>query len=250
MLKRLLPFILVLTLLVCSLAGCQPKEEGTDFIYRRNGKEESYTLTRVEYCPNDVKIDTFNGMPVTAIADRAFYGLKYENIRSVVIGDSVKSIGESAFWYSPNLSHLVLGKGLEYIGESAFEDCDSLSYVNVPDRVYEIGARAFAICNGSLARVDMGKCVSIIGEEAFASCLSLQVVTLPLSLTRVEYAAFAECPKLTRVFYEGTAEDWAKVEIADKNDKLIYNVYFFSAEKPTVAGNYWHYGADNQRVAW
>ena len=250
MLKKLLPFVLALTLLVCSLTGCQPKEEGTDFIYRRNGKEESYTLTRVEYCPNDVKIDTFNGMPVTAIASRVFYGVKYEHIRSVVIGDNVKTIGESAFWYSPHLSQLVLGKGLEYIGESAFEDCDSLSYVNIPDRVYEIGARAFAICDDRLSRVDMGKCVSIIGEEAFEACLALREINLPLSLTRIGHAAFAECKSLTHAFYEGTAEDWARVEVEGGNAQLVDHLYFFSAEKPAASGNYWHYGAGGHPEAW
>ena len=237
-------------LLVCALSGCQAKEEGVDVLYRLNKGKESYTLTRVASCPDSLIVNRFNGLPVTAIGDKAFYGASCANLQSLVIGDSVTSIGDYAFWYSPNLSSLELGAGLESIGDSAFEDCDSLRQVKIPDRVYKIGERAFAICNGSLASVEMGKCVSVIGKEAFTGCLSLKAVTLPMSLTSVGQAAFAECPKLTYVFYEGTEADWARVKVGEKNSNLIDHLYFYSAERPTDGGRYWYYGWDGYPTPW
>lgn len=61
--------------------------------------------------------------------------------------------------------------------------------------------------------------VTSIGDYSFAE-YELQSMFLPLSLERIGQYAFWHCPVLTDIFYAGSEEDWAKVEIGQKNDGL------------------------------
>ncbi len=54
--------------------------------------------------------------------------------------------------------------------------------------------------------------------------------------------AFNGCSKLT-VFYKGTIEEWKKISINNylNLDEILY---YYSENKPTDDGNYWHYDTD------
>jgi len=47
------------------------------------------------------------------------------------------------------------------------------------------------------------------------------------------------------VYYEGTEEEWARVNINNEYNanKALNNAtkYFYSENEPTTEGNYWHY---------
>ena len=246
--KKIVALCLVLLMLFCLMTSCQTVEKEDGYTYRLNKDKESYTLVEVEKCGTNVTIDKFHGLPVTVIGDEAFE--KRDNIQSVVIGDSVVEIGEEAFGYSPELSHLEIGKNVQIIGKSAFYDCDALSSVNIPDSVVQIRDYAFAICNQSLKSVRLGKNVTSIGEFAFESCLSLRSINLPQNVQTIGNSAFADCRELTYVFFEGTPADWAKIEVSEGNTPLLSHLYYYSHTQPNAAGNYWHYNAEGNPVAW
>ena len=91
-----------------------------------------------------------------------------------------------------------------------------------------------------------------IGYGAFNSCIKLKSVVLPKSLTQIEELAFASTVEL-RLFYESTAEDWAKVEKTDEN---MPETYFYSDTEPPLNedgtaydGNYWRY-VDGVPTVW
>ena len=67
-----------------------------------------------------------------------------ENIKSVVIEDSVTSIGYSAFYGCSNLTSITIPDSLTSIGEWAFGCCSSLTSITIPDSVTSIGERAFS----------------------------------------------------------------------------------------------------------
>ena len=51
--------------------------------------------------------------------------------------------------------------------------------------------------------------------------------------------------RFSTVFYMGTAEDWAKISIAEYNENLISAMrYYYSENEPEENGNYWHYDRD------
>ena len=68
--------------------------------------------------------------------------------------------------------------------------------------------------------------VSSIGNSAFCGCSSLTSVTIPASVTNIEYGAFMDCGKLTDIYYEGTAAQWAAINI---NNEQGYNAQVLKA---------------------
>ena len=72
-------------------------------------------------------------------------GVKDKGIKSVVIPDSVTSIGAGAFSRCP-LTSVTIGNGVTSIGKNAFYGCSSLTSVTIPDSVTSIGESAFRGC--------------------------------------------------------------------------------------------------------
>lgn len=104
----------------------------------------------------------------------AFYNCK--NLVSVMISDSVTSIGTGAFSGCENLTTIRLPSGITEISSYMFRDCKSLTSITIPDSVTSIGDGAFYGCE-SLNNVIIPESVSSIGKYAFSSCNSLTSLT-------------------------------------------------------------------------
>ena len=140
--------------------------------------------------------DTYNGLPVTTIYSQAFY--QNGVITSVIIPDSVTSIGYRAFSACTSLASVVIPDSVTSIGSSAFSHCDSLTSVVIPDSVTSIGDHAFAYCF-NLTSVVIPDSVTSIGDSAFWGCDSLTSVVIPDSVTSIGDYAFAYCYSLTGI---------------------------------------------------
>lgn len=110
---------------------------------------------------------------VKIIGDKAFYNCK--GITSVDIPDSVQEIGLWAFYECKALPHITIPDSVQKIGQSAFEGCTALAAVVIPDSVKEIRSKAFAECI-SLTAIVIPASVQTIGPEAFLDCKSLRTV--------------------------------------------------------------------------
>ena len=132
---------------------------------------------------------------------------------SVQIPASVTEIGQNAFYHCTKLKTVEFEEGsqLKALGDGVFVDCGKLETVELPSGITEIGAGAFANC-GSLKEFTIPANVETIGETAFALCKNLEKITIPKSVKKIGQAAFALCP-LQTVYYDGTAEEWANIEI-------------------------------------
>ncbi len=137
----------------------------------------------------------YNGVPVKTI-----YNFSFSNkaITSVLIPDSVTSIGSSAFYNCTSLTSVTIGDSVTSIGSSAFYNCTSLTSVTIPDSVTTIGSDAFYSCS-SLTSVTIRVSVTSIGSSAFEDCSSLTSVVIPDSVTSIGYSAFRDCTSLTSV---------------------------------------------------
>ena len=111
--------------------------------------------------------DTYNNLPVKTIYQEAFKNDKA--ITSVVIPDSVTSIGYNAFYYCDSLTSVTIGNSVTSIGDWAFSDCYSLTSINIPDSVTSIGTCAFRFCY-KLTSVTIPDSVTYIGSSAFSNC--------------------------------------------------------------------------------
>ena len=81
------------------------------------------------------------------------------NIKSVIIGDGVTSIGSSAFRVCTSLTSVTIQDGVTSIGDCAFYYCTSLTSVTIPDSVTSIENEAFNSCT-SLTSIDYNGTVS------------------------------------------------------------------------------------------
>ncbi len=106
-----------------------------------------------------------DGDTVTSVADNAF--CRVDTIRSVVLPDTVKSIGRSSF-AACTLSEIDFGNGVEYIGPSAFNSANYLTSVYIPDSVKTIDHGAFCWC-ARLKNVSVGNGLITLEQQAFAN---------------------------------------------------------------------------------
>ena len=122
----------------------------------------------------------YEGKPVTAIADLAFAdGVNYGTspaISTVVIPDSITSIGNFAFSGCTSLYTVVLSQNLITIGEGAFSNTPIPS-MKLPNTVTSIGASAFAQCH-NLSEVIIPDSVTTVGAELFYDAYNKMNVTV------------------------------------------------------------------------
>ena len=133
---------------------------------------------------------------VTSVGEQAFYDCR--SLASVVIGDSVTSIGDDAFCLCSSLTSVVIGDSVTSIGSSAFSGCSSLTSVVIPDSVTSIGSSAFYYCS-SLTSIVIPDSVTSISNYAFYYCYSLTSVVIPDSITSIGESAFNGCRSLANV---------------------------------------------------
>ncbi len=160
------------------------------------------SLDNKMYAVKAIGIGAFEGQNLTKvtfrdgieiIADKAFY---QNDLRELVLPESVKSIGDYAFAENTNLASATIGSGVETIGNYAFRK-DALAKITIPASVKTIGDYAFAE-NTNLASATIGSSVEAIGDYAFYKD-ALAEITIPASVKTIGDYAFAENSKLASV---------------------------------------------------
>lgn len=90
---------------------------------------------------------------------------------------------DSAFQNCTNLKSVVIEEGVKVIGQFMFSGCSKLTQIVLPDSVTAIGNSAFMYCF-SLSKITLGKNLSSIGSGAFTGCNYLyECYNLSSSLT-------------------------------------------------------------------
>ena len=220
-------------------------QESNGFAYTVTGDEA--TITGYTGSAKSLVIPSeLGGKPVTAIADKAFYGYKTPNI---YIPKTIKKIGEDAFWGTVisdefrficyegtknEWANIAIQKGNEQLDPKYLEgdppsarpyECNLSG-----DMVYQASDNAATLVRyfGADSKVDIpaelgGKPVTEIGVGAFGFCSSLTEVTIPKSVTSIGEMAFYDCGALATVYYGGTQEDWDALEknIGEENTPLL-----------------------------
>lgn len=146
---------------------------------------------------------------VNKIGEYAFY--KCNNLRNVTIPNSVTKIGNSAFSQCTNLIRIEIPDSITVIEEFSFFACDELASVILPNTVTRIEKSAFSYCD-KLTELQLGNSLEYIGLTAFVFCKNLPRVTIPNSVTTICEAAFGACLSLTEILFNGTIDEWNKIE--------------------------------------
>lgn len=109
------------------------------------------------------------------------------------------------------------------IGNSAFNNCTNLTSVTIPNKVISIGNSAFSGCSGLTKIIGYPKAVSVVAKQcnskafavvltngesiddfAFSDCSGLTSVTIPDCVASIGNSAFSNCSSLTKI--TGTAK--------------------------------------------
>ena len=155
---------------------------------------------------------------VTYIGDFAFSVLNH--LMSVVISDSVASIGHQCFFSCDSLTGIWVNEGNIYYSNSAdgvlfnkdkttlIQCPGAFKAYTIPDSVTSIGEDAFASCE-SLTSVIIPDSVTSIGRYAFDACDSLTSVMIPDSVTSIGKDAFSFCDSLTGIWVSEGNNDYS-----------------------------------------
>ena len=125
--------------------------------------------------------------------------LNGEEVKDLLIPNSVTSIGSNAFNGCSGLTSVTIPDAVMYIGRYAFSDCSGLTSVTIGNGVKSIEGYAFSWCSG-LTSVSIGNSVTSIGDKAFYYCSGLTSVTIGSGVKYIYDKAFANCPDLLDVY--------------------------------------------------
>lgn len=121
-----------------------------------------------------------------------------KRVKSLIVGNSVTSIGSEAFCFCTGLTEVTIGNGVTCIGSSAFAQCTGLKTVTIGNSVTSIYEYAFGSCTG-LTEILIPHSVISIGREAFSGCTGLTELLIPNSVTSIGTYAFSGCDGLKEV---------------------------------------------------
>ena len=156
----------------------------------------------------------------------AYMCYEMSNLNSVVIPNSVNSIGNRAFYNCTGLTSVVwnavncsdfssyssnpfynirtkitsfeFGDSVEHIPTYMCYGMSNLTSITIPNSVISIGNAAFNNCSG-LTSITIPNSVTSISEVAFYNCSSLTSIEIPDSVTSIGIRAFNNCSGLTSI---------------------------------------------------
>jgi len=175
--------------------------DARDFKFMRDGITNLAVLdisavTIQAYTGTGGTLTSATSYPAKKMPERSFYNIT--KLIAISIGNSVTSIGESAFWCCKGLTSITIPNFVTSIGKQAFGGCSGLTSITIPDYVTLIGDYTFFACSG-LTSVAIPNSVTSIGDGAFYGCKGLTSITIPNFVTSIGKQAFGGCSGLTSI---------------------------------------------------
>ena len=229
---------------------------------------------------------THNGKPYE-LREYAFYGC--DALTSVEFSAAVSSIPAYAFASCTRLERVVLPEGVTEIAAYAFSGCTALRELNIPRSVTAVFEESFYNCEAlkrlednvfyvdgwaidsqgyekklrpdtvglgvyaffvldDTAELVLPDGLRVICERAVCNATRLLRVVLPASLEYVDEMALVQCQMLVGVYYKGGIENAALFDGLLLPEEVA--VHYYSAEEPTVEGDFWYYDTEGNIQVW
>lgn len=155
---------------------------------------------------------SIDGKKVVAIRDSAF--TNNQTIKSVVIPDTVKKLGNNVFSQCLHLQRAILATGVTTLGDSVFYQCVNLNSVSLPNTITTMGKDVFRQCS-SLTSVDLPRFLNGVPEGVFYGCSKLTSFKYPDKPTYIGSNAFRLCSALKNYTIPYTVERIASYAYAN-----------------------------------
>jgi hypothetical protein len=151
------------------------------------------------YNGNEGTSENMTSYPDNELPTKSFASRRNMSVNSVLLPNSVTSIGEQAFYYCYSLKSINFPNSIRSIGNHAFEYCSQLRDVLIlSDSLRYIGDFAFYFCYGLSGSLSIPNKVNYIGEAAFSQCRNFNgELILPDSIDDIKQDAFSGCEKLS-----------------------------------------------------
>lgn len=177
----------------------------------------SYIIKKYLGNDEDLKIPKeHKDLNITEIGIYAFKG--NSTIKKVHIPNSIKVIGEGAFFQCSELEEVIfeIDSTIQVIEHGVFAHCNRLKSINLPSSIHRIGDSSFkntsissilfpkslevidreAFMDTKLMQVSIPKGVKHIGDGTFRNCSNLNKAILPNSLKKINAFVFEKCTSL------------------------------------------------------
>ena len=192
-----------------------------DIVYTDRNK------TKVAGCPSSCeKAAIVLPNSVKEIGDYAFFDCA--NLQAINVGTSLTTIGEFAFWYS-GLAAISLPNTVTSIGAKAFWRCSSLYLVRLPESLTEIKEEVFNGCT-SLMSITIPNSVTAIRRSAFYQS-GLRTLTIPDNVVQIDSAICRECTSLTQLTIGSGVRQISDYAFYNTNLSVVY---CNAAQAPTI----------------
>lgn len=143
-----------------------------------------------------------------------------EFIKDIEISDSLEFC-QAILWLHPE----ILPLGLVSIADK------SLSIIRVPEKaknrfdrivpIIAVAKGAFA-GNENITDIILPSSIERLPQGAFAGCSSLKNITIPKKIKHIKEKTFDGCCNLENIYYEGTPEEWDKIEIIHEKHEIEF----------------------------
>ena len=231
---------------VCTRCGATATEglrfkyvqgDGIDGVFCIGWDEEhaeghGYSHNETEYGTLDLIIpDVYEGYPVIGVSQEWAYSFLGDLcIRSVTLPDSVIYIGDQTFQDCNYLQSVSVGPYLDYLGSGAFEDTalenttanyeNGLLYLISRDRETKWLVKA----QEGLTDAVLDEDTMFVAADAFSYCDdTLSSLTFGTKIPCFYDDTFSVFNSLKNVYYNGTLEDWIKIEFYSDSANPLNN---------------------------
>ena len=193
----------------------------TDYELSEDGK------TLVKWNNKQTRVIDMNADPklknVTKIANNAFQkednGESYQ-LTTIIVGDRVTEIGNSAFRHCARLRTVDLPEGITRIENGTFDGCVRLQTIEIPEAVTSIGVGAFSSCM-KLYTMILPERVNSLGNAAFSNCASLHsVIIRNKTAFAIDNSVFTQTPIQNIYVFSEKVDDYKNVVAGPYKNKV------------------------------
>lgn len=191
--KWLFSVCLVVVFVCFSNSGVRAEDTEIDtsvFEYEEN-EDGTITITYCNSVDETVVVPSqIDGKNVSCISGYAF--VRCDAIKQLIISEGITELlynGSGTCKNCENLETVSLPSTLKTIGKSAFSGCIKLREINLPEGLVSIGDYAFCDCV-RLKSINLPESLTSIGRSAFHSCSSMEKIVIPDSVTQIGEDAF------------------------------------------------------------